>query len=111
MAELKNAGKIERAVVGLFVSRFESKTHSIQIGDYDTGLVHGGEPHLHWFNLAVPEKIGLWRWQTDLTDSYLGDHNIFKHSFKWVEVNAAYASVGFTSEDFEKASAKIMDID
>lgn len=41
----------------------------------------------------------------------MGDHNIFRHSFKWVEINAAYSSVGLTSEDFEKASSKLMDTD
>ena len=111
VAALKKQKVIDKAIVSLFVSRFESKTHSIQIGDFDTSLVNGGEPHLHWFGLAVPENVGSWRWQTDLTDAYLGEHNIFRRSYKWVEVNAAYASVGFTTEDYEKASAKLMNTD
>lgn len=41
--ELVNAGLIDSAVFGLFISRFESKPHSIQIGGYDVDKVEGGE--------------------------------------------------------------------
>lgn len=43
---MKKAGVIDRAMVGLFVSRFNSKTHSIQFGDYDPSYVEGGETNL-----------------------------------------------------------------
>ena len=47
--ELARAGLINRAVFGLFISRFDSKPHSIQIGDYDTAFVEGGEESLDWY--------------------------------------------------------------
>ena len=104
---LKKQGKIQRAVVSLFVSRFESKPHSIQIGDYDESFVHGGEKNLEWYSLTV-DNLG-YKWQTDLTDAYIGKHKLFTHDFKWVEVNAGYSGIGLTSEDFEKASMRLLD--
>ena len=47
--ELARAGLINRAVFGLFISRFESKPHSIQIGDYDDSFVEGGDEALDWY--------------------------------------------------------------
>jgi len=79
-------------------------THSIQIGDYDTSYVVGGETGLHWFELMINDNVGSWRWQTDLTDSYFGDKKLFEHFFKWAEINASYSGIGLTSEDFEIAS-------
>lgn len=44
---LRKQNKIDRALVSLFVSRFGSKEHSIQIGDYDAETyVEGGEKNL-----------------------------------------------------------------
>mmetsp|Transcript_32892 Transcript_32892/g.40665 ORF Transcript_32892/g.40665 Transcript_32892/m.40665 type:complete len:285 (+) Transcript_32892:804-1658(+) len=52
-----------------------------------------------------------WKWQTDLTDAYLGEQKLFIHDFKWVEINSGYAGIGLTSEDFEKASRLILNVD
>ena len=51
--ELKKQGVIDRALVGLFVSRFHSKKHAIQIGDFDPSYVQGGSDNIHWYSLTV----------------------------------------------------------
>ena len=58
--EMKKQGIIDRSLVALFVSKFASKKHSIQIGDYDESFVDGGKSNLHWFTLTIAEKG--WRW-------------------------------------------------
>lgn len=82
--ELANQGSIDRGVVGLFVSRFDNKPHSIQIGDYDTSLIQGGENSLRWFKLSLGDEGDAWRWETDLTKSHFGQHVLFKHDMRWV---------------------------
>ena len=52
-----------------------------------------------------------YKWQTDLTDAYLGERKLFTHDFKWVEINSGYAGIGLTSEDFDKATLQLLDID
>lgn len=106
---LKKSGKIDRAIVALFVSRFESKQHSIQIGDFDPSYVEGGEETIEWFSLTV-DNMG-WKWQTDLTDATFGSTQLFTHDFKWVEINAGYHSMGLTSEDFSKVSDLLTESD
>ena len=65
--ELARAGLIKRGVFGLFVSRFESEPHSIQIGDYDTRFVEGtDEASLDWYTIHIGSD-GTFRWWTDLT--------------------------------------------
>ena len=58
--------------------------------------------NLEWYSITV-DNMG-YKWQTDLTDAYLGEKKLFTHDFKWVEVNSGYAGIGLTSEDFDKAS-------
>ena len=107
---MKKAGVIDRAVFGLYVSRYEDMPHSIQIGDYDENLVEGGSSeNLHWFPLTV-DKMG-WRWELDLTDATFGDKSLFMHDFKWIELNASYAGIGLTSEDFIAATDDLMLLD
>ena len=57
---MKKQGIIDRSVVGLFVSKFASKTHSIQIGDYDESFVEGGKHNMHWYTLMIADKG--WKW-------------------------------------------------
>ena len=95
--------------MSLFVSRFKTKPHSIQIGDYDESFVVGGEANLEWYSLTV-DNMG-YKWQTDLTEAYIGKHKLFTHDFKWIELNAGYSGIGLTSEDFEKASMVLLDAD
>lgn len=109
--ELANQGSIERGVVGLFVSRFDDKPHSIQIGDYDTSLIQGGENSLRWFNLSLGDEGDAWRWETDLTKSHFGQHVLFKHDMRWVELNAGYAGIGLTTADFKKVSDILVEAD
>ena len=98
---MKKAGVIDRAVVGLFLSEFEYKKPTIQIGDYDTDYVEGGELGLDWFELTTESQE--WKWHTDLTDCYFGGKKLFQHYFKWAELNAGYSGIGLTSEDFAVA--------
>ena len=107
LREMKKAKVIDRAVFSFFISDQHAKHHSLQIGDYDTTYVQGGETNLHWYSLTV-DKMG-WRWQTDLTAAHLGGKRLFTHDFKWVEINPSYAGIGLTSEDFDTTSKKFMD--
>ena len=99
---LKRAGIIDRALVGLFVSKFEDINHTIQVGDFDPTVVEGGETGIQWFSLAVADLT--WKWQTDLTKAHLGTKSLFKHDFKFVELAAGYEGTGLSSDDFTAAS-------
>jgi len=99
---LKKQGKIDRAVFGLFVSRYPDKPHSVQIGDWDSSFVDQGDHGLEWFSITV-DNLG-YKWQTDLTNAHFGSTKLFQHDFKWIELNAGYEGIGLASEDFEKAS-------
>ena len=58
---LRKQKKIDRAVVSIFVSRFASKPHSIQIGDFDPDTyVVGGEKNLEWYSITVDNMGYKW---------------------------------------------------
>ena len=86
----------------MFISDQHAKKRSIQIGDFDASYVEGGEKNLNWLSLNSVGKE--WRWQTDLTKAHFGDTLLFKHDWRWVEVNAGYAGMGLTVEDFEEVT-------
>ena len=74
---MKKEGLIDRIVFSIFVSRFESNSHSLQIGDYDTTFIDGGEKNLSWFHL---DDVMDSRWFIDITAAHLGETSIFSHS-------------------------------
>lgn len=51
------------------------------------------------------------QWQTDITDAYIGDLKLFKHSFKWLEINAGFSGIGLTAEDFKVVADEIQKAD
>ncbi len=96
--------------MSLFISRFHSEKHSALVGDYSTDFVADNDEHnIQWYSLSPESKE--WHWETDLTNAHFGDKKLFSHDFKWVRVNAGYAGIGLTSDDFDKASLELRQID
>ena len=104
---LKKSGAIRRSVVGLFISPDESKNpHEIQIGEYNTTYVDGGEKNLVWMSLIKED-----RWMAELTDSYYGDDVLFTHFFKPAEINAGFEGIGVQQSDYNQLRRKILELD
>ena len=101
--ELKKAGVIDRSMIAMFIADQHKKRRSIQIGDYDANeYVDGGDTNMHWYSLLVASN-GEWRWQTDLTHAKFGDQKLFTTYFQYAELNAGYAGIGLTEEDYSDA--------
>ena len=107
---MKKQGVIDRALVSIFISDQHARSHSATIGDYSTEFIEENNEHkIQWYSLS-PESQE-WHWEVDLTNAHLGDKKLFAHDFKWVRVNAGYAGIGLTRDDFDKASLELRQID
>jgi len=91
--------KIKRPVVSVFVSKFEHLNipSTLQLGDFNTTLIEGGEDAITWFDLTNDTE-----WQVYLSWAHFGDKQLFEHDFKPVEINLGVPYIGVDDETFEK---------
>lgn len=111
MHELQKNEVIKRAIVGLFLGgkldTDEILPSELIIGGYDPNkYVIDGVNGLNWMSLTLANQ-----WQTDITDAYFGELKLFKHSFKWLELNAGFSGFGLTTEDFQIVAKEIQKAD